>query len=44
MPLVRIDLRKGKDAAYRKDIGRAVYEGLWCKWPDPIGYAGSELG
>jgi phenylpyruvate tautomerase PptA (4-oxalocrotonate tautomerase family) len=28
MPLVRIDLRKGKDAAYRQDIGRAVYEAL----------------
>jgi enoyl-CoA hydratase len=25
---VRIDLRKGKDAAYRQDIGRAVYEAL----------------
>jgi phenylpyruvate tautomerase PptA (4-oxalocrotonate tautomerase family) len=28
MPLVRIDLRKGKDAAYRRDIGRAVYEAM----------------
>jgi 4-oxalocrotonate tautomerase len=28
MPLVRIDLRKGKDAAYRQEIGRAVYEAL----------------
>jgi phenylpyruvate tautomerase PptA (4-oxalocrotonate tautomerase family) len=28
MPLVRIDLRKGKDAAYRKEIGRAVYDAL----------------
>src|ERR1700677_3842798 len=28
MPLVRIDLRKGKDAAYRQDIGRTVYEAL----------------
>jgi phenylpyruvate tautomerase PptA (4-oxalocrotonate tautomerase family) len=28
MPLVRIDLRKGKDAAYRQAIGRAVYEAL----------------
>ena len=28
MPLVRIDLRKGKDAAYRQDIGRVVYEAL----------------
>jgi phenylpyruvate tautomerase PptA (4-oxalocrotonate tautomerase family) len=28
MPFVRIDLRKGKDAAYRQDIGRAVYEAL----------------
>ena len=28
MPLVRIDLLKGKDAAYRRDIGRVVYEAL----------------
>jgi 4-oxalocrotonate tautomerase len=28
MPLVRIDLRKGKDAAYRQDIGHIVYEAL----------------
>jgi 4-oxalocrotonate tautomerase len=28
MPLVRIDLRKGKDAAYRHEIGRVVYEAL----------------
>jgi phenylpyruvate tautomerase PptA (4-oxalocrotonate tautomerase family) len=28
MPLVRIDLRKGKDAAHRQEIGRAVYEAL----------------
>ena len=28
MPLVRIDLRKGKDAAYRQDIGRVVYEAM----------------
>jgi phenylpyruvate tautomerase PptA (4-oxalocrotonate tautomerase family) len=28
MPLVRIDLRKGKDAAYRQEIGRTVYEAL----------------
>jgi len=28
MPLVRIDVRKGKDAAYRQAIGRAVYEAL----------------
>jgi phenylpyruvate tautomerase PptA (4-oxalocrotonate tautomerase family) len=28
MPLVRIDLRKGKDAAYRQDIGRAVYKAM----------------
>ena len=28
MPLVRIDLRKGKDAAYRHNIGRVVYEAL----------------
>lgn len=28
MQLVRIDLRKGKDAAYRQDIGRVVYEAL----------------
>ena len=28
MPLVRIDIRKGKDAAYRKEIGRVVYEAM----------------
>ena len=28
MPLVRIDLRKGKNAAYRQDIGRVVYEAM----------------
>ena len=28
MPLVRIDLRKGKDAAYRQEIGRVVYDAL----------------
>lgn len=28
MPLVRIDLRKGKDAAYRQAIGSVVYEAL----------------
>jgi phenylpyruvate tautomerase PptA (4-oxalocrotonate tautomerase family) len=28
MPLVRIDLRKGRDAAYREQIGRVVYEAL----------------
>ncbi len=28
MPLVRIDLRKGKDAAYRRQIGQAVYAAL----------------
>ena len=28
MPLVRIDLRKGNDAAYRQDIRRAVDEAL----------------
>ena len=28
MPLVRIDLRKGKDAAYRQQIGRVVYEAM----------------
>jgi phenylpyruvate tautomerase PptA (4-oxalocrotonate tautomerase family) len=28
MPLARIDLRKGKDAAYRQTIGRVVYEAL----------------
>jgi phenylpyruvate tautomerase PptA (4-oxalocrotonate tautomerase family) len=28
MPLVRIDLRKGKNAAYRQDIGRADYQAL----------------
>jgi phenylpyruvate tautomerase PptA (4-oxalocrotonate tautomerase family) len=29
MPLVRIDVRKGKDAAYRQEIGRVVYEALY---------------
>jgi phenylpyruvate tautomerase PptA (4-oxalocrotonate tautomerase family) len=28
MPLVRIDLRRGKPAAYRKAIGDGVYEAL----------------
>lgn len=28
MPLVRIDLRKGKTAAYRREIGRVVYEAM----------------
>jgi phenylpyruvate tautomerase PptA (4-oxalocrotonate tautomerase family) len=28
MPLVRIDLRKGKDADYRRELGRVVYEAL----------------
>ena len=28
MPLVRIDLRKGKDAAYRRKVGEAVYAAL----------------
>src|ERR1700676_4012903 len=28
MPLVRIDLQKGKDAAYRQKAGRIVYEAL----------------
>lgn len=28
MPLVRIDLLKGKNAAYRQEIGRVVYEAL----------------
>jgi phenylpyruvate tautomerase PptA (4-oxalocrotonate tautomerase family) len=28
MPLVRIDLRKGKDPAYRQQIGRVVYEAM----------------
>jgi hypothetical protein len=28
MPLVRIDLRKGKDASYREEIGRIVHEAL----------------
>jgi 4-oxalocrotonate tautomerase len=28
MPLVRIDIRKGKDATYRREIGRVVYEAL----------------
>ena len=28
MPLVRIDLRKGKDLTYRQEIGRVVYEAM----------------
>jgi 4-oxalocrotonate tautomerase len=28
MPLVRIDLRRGKTAAYRQEIGRVVYEAM----------------
>ena len=28
MPLVRIDVRKGKDAAYRQAISRVVYEAM----------------
>jgi hypothetical protein len=28
MPLVRIDVRQGKDVAYRQEIGRVVYEAL----------------
>jgi 4-oxalocrotonate tautomerase len=28
MPLVRIDLRKGKDRQYRQNVGRVVYEAL----------------
>jgi 4-oxalocrotonate tautomerase len=28
MPLVRIDVRKGKDSAYRQKIGRIVYDAL----------------
>jgi 4-oxalocrotonate tautomerase len=28
MPLVRIDVRKGKDAACRQEIGRVVYEAM----------------
>jgi hypothetical protein len=28
MPFARIDLRKDKDAAYRQEIGRVVYEAL----------------
>lgn len=28
MPLVRIDLRKGKDAAYRREISRVVHAAL----------------
>jgi phenylpyruvate tautomerase PptA (4-oxalocrotonate tautomerase family) len=28
MPLVRIDIRKGKDSTYRHEIGRVVYEAL----------------
>jgi phenylpyruvate tautomerase PptA (4-oxalocrotonate tautomerase family) len=29
MPLVRIDVRKGKDVADRQEIGRVVYEALY---------------
>jgi len=28
MPLVRIDLRKGKTAAYRRRLGNAIYDAL----------------
>jgi 4-oxalocrotonate tautomerase len=28
MPLVRIDLNKGKDAAYRQEISRVVYQAM----------------
>jgi hypothetical protein len=28
MPLVRIDVRKGKDGAYRQKIGHIVYDAL----------------
>lgn len=28
MPLARIDLRKGKDAVYRQQVGRAVYDAM----------------
>jgi phenylpyruvate tautomerase PptA (4-oxalocrotonate tautomerase family) len=28
MPLVRIDLHKGKEAAYRQHVGRVVYEAM----------------
>jgi 4-oxalocrotonate tautomerase len=28
MPLVRIDLRKGKEPTYRQEIGRVVYEAM----------------
>jgi 4-oxalocrotonate tautomerase len=28
MPLVRIDLRKGKDASYRREIGRVIYAAM----------------
>ena len=28
MPLVRIDLQKGKDAAYRQQAGRVVYDAM----------------
>jgi 4-oxalocrotonate tautomerase len=28
VPLVRIDLRKGKDLTYRQEIGRVVYEAM----------------
>ena len=30
MPLVRIDLRKGKDLTYRQEIGRVVYEAMFA--------------
>src|ERR1700743_1541525 len=28
MPVARIDVRKGKDAAYRQKVGRVVYEAM----------------
>src|ERR1700727_1906326 len=28
MPFARIDIRKGKDAAYRGEVGRVIYEAM----------------
>jgi hypothetical protein len=33
MPLVRIDLQKGKDASYRQKAGRIVYEAMVAQSP-----------
>ena len=34
MPLVRIDMRMGKDLTYRHEIGRVVYEDVFINLVD----------